>query len=211
MDAPVEISWDFDLPEGGPAAETGGQVTGMDAPVEISWDFDVSEAEPAAAAAEASGISWDVAPDAAAPEGAGQDLAEGVAEGTEAVVDIDWDVQMEGIEVADAGAADPAAAAIDWDISPQDVADAAPAAPSEEGAVERGQVAPAPQDSVIAALIANSDIRNRCAAKQPLPALPWGLPAPQICHSDLAGSLGAFRLQQQVHSRGPRRTLLRRS
>lgn len=179
MGAPVEISWDCHVSEGERAAAAGGEGAGMDAPVEMSWDFDAAEEEPAEGASEAGAISWDVAPDPSSPaEDAAQGGEEGVSEGIGAA-DIDWDVQMEGIEVAGTGAAELGGAAIDWDISPEDGADAAVEAPSEEGAVPRMQAAPAAQNAVIAALIANGDFRSRCAAPSSRPHL-WGLPTALI-------------------------------
>ena len=147
---PVEISWDFDVLEGGLPAEPNGGSTGMDAPVEISWDLDVEETE----IAEGTGISWDVEPDASTADGLGS------GEGTGAA-DIDWEVQMEGSEAADASRAKPEGVAIEWDVSPEDGEGAVSSASRDVCAVPCQPLEPAAQDAVISALISNSDFRTR--------------------------------------------------
>lgn len=80
----------------------GGASGGLDAPLNISWDFDMP-AEEAMATAEESTISWDIELEAPAAEEAavGIDSEESNA-GNPAGIDIDWDVQMEDADT-DAG------------------------------------------------------------------------------------------------------------
>ena len=125
-------------------------------PAGIDWGIDMSSASATEPTEAAAGISWDIDMDAAGVC-VTEDAA--AASGTDAPADIDW-----GVEVADEGAAGAGGGegiSIDWDVG--DDGDAGGTEPSipEVAAADGSQSTHA--SGVTAAIIADSDFRNRSA------------------------------------------------
>jgi len=144
---PASIDWGIDMSSAS-ATEPAEAATG------ISWDVEAEPPSAADAADGAAGISWDIDMDAAGVSTTGDAAA---ASGAGAPADIDW-----GLEVADEGAGGAGGGegiSIDWDVG--DDGGAGGAGPSVPEAADEDSSHSTCASGVTAAIIADSDFRNR--------------------------------------------------
>ena len=166
---PPEISWDIGASSEAGAEQADSEPAGIDwgmgmtsafpseaadAATGICWDVEVEPPSTADAAEGAAGVSWDIDMDTAGT-GVTEDAA--AASATDAPADIDWGVEVAAKGAAVAGGDD--GISINWDVN--DAGGAGGTELSVPEAAEADSSHSAQANGVSAALIADSDLRNR--------------------------------------------------